>query len=145
METIIKYAEYLVKLEFMKARYEVFVNDSGSRGVDFIIKAKSGKYHEVSLQALNLEKDRSIKIPKSIWNGEMRENRWIALVLFMKEMEPVVYLIPSKVWENPNQIFIDNDQGERFSHLSNWEIHVFTKAIQELSQYAFVEKVKELV
>ncbi len=51
-----KYVKHLVKLEFMKAQYEVFVNDSGSshsqsfgecdRGVDFIVKTKSGKYHE---------------------------------------------------------------------------------------------------
>ncbi len=61
---------------------------------------------------LNLEKDRSIKIPKSIWNGDLHENRWITMVLFMKEMGPVVYLISSKVWETPNLIFIDNDQGE---------------------------------
>ena len=45
MEKIIKYVEYLVKLEFMKARHEVFVNDSGSKGVDFIIRAKSGKQY----------------------------------------------------------------------------------------------------
>ena len=42
MNKITKYGEYLVKLEFMKARYEVFVNGSGGGGVDFIVKAKSG-------------------------------------------------------------------------------------------------------
>jgi len=49
----------------------------------------------------------------------------------------VLYLIPSKQLAEPDDyIFINNDQGERFSHLSNWEIKVFTKAIPELSKFA---------
>jgi len=72
----------------------------------------------------------------------------------MKDIEPVLYLIthyfslffigirecfafPSTQLAKPdNYIFIDNDQGERFKHLSNWEIKVFTKAIPELSKFA---------
>lgn len=84
MDKIYKYAEYLVKLEFMKARYLVFVNDSGSRGVDFIIKTKSGKYREVSLQALNLEKDHSIKIPKSIAIQELSQYAFVNMVKDIK-------------------------------------------------------------
>lgn len=69
----------------------------------------------------------------------------MALVLFMKEMEPVLYLIPSKQLAKPdNYIFINNDQGERFSHLSNWEIKVFTKAIPELSKFALDNIVGQL-
>jgi len=139
------YASHVVKLELMKARLEVFTNDSGGVGVDFIVKAKSGHHHEISLQTLNLEKDRSVKISKKSLNHDLRDNLWIALVLFMKEMEPSVYLIPSKVLETPDDyIFIDNDQGKLHSHLSNWEIKVFTKAIKELSQYAFGTMVKKL-
>lgn len=139
-----KYAEHLVKLEFMKFRYEIFQNESGSPGIDFIIKTKSGNYHEIFLQPLNLDEDRSVKIPKSELGFELKDNLWIALVLFMKEMEPAVYLIPSKVFENPTEIFHNNEQGERFRHLSNWEIKVFTKAIPELSKYAFSMMVTKL-
>lgn len=120
----------------MKARLEVFQNESGREGIDFIVKTNSGKYHEIYLQPLNLEKDRSVKISKSVL-GEPKDNLWVALVLFMKEMEPVLYLIPSNQLAEPDDfIFINNDQGERFSHLSNWEIKVFTKAIPELSKFA---------
>jgi len=73
------------------------------------------------LQTVNLEKDRSVKISKSVL-GEPKDNLWVALVLFMKEMEPVLYLIPSNQLAKPDDyIFIDNEQGEHFSHLSNWE------------------------
>jgi hypothetical protein len=71
--------------------------------------------------------------------GKPNENLWIALVLLLMDMEPVLYLIthffmeflavfvnakafPSKVFSEPDDyIFIDNEQGERFKHLSNWE------------------------
>jgi len=133
---LLKYAQHFTKLELMKARLEVFQNESGREGVVFIIKTNAGNYHEVYLQPINLEKERSVKISKSAL-GEPKDNLWVALVLFMKEMEPVLYLIPSKQLAEPDDyIFINNDQGERFSHLSNWEIKVFTKAIPELSKFA---------
>ena len=55
MEKLTKYAQHFVKLELMKARLEVFSNESGSRGVAFIVKTASGKYHELFLQTINLK------------------------------------------------------------------------------------------
>ena len=102
---------------------------------DFVIKGKSGAYHELYLQPINLETERSVKILKQDL-GELKDNLWIALVVLMKDMEPVLYIIPSKQLAEPDDyIFIDNDQGERHKHLSNWEIKVFTKGIAELSKY----------
>ena len=132
-----KYAQHFAKLELMKAsfdfaqdrRLEVFQNESGREGVDFIVQTSAGRYHELYLQVINLEKDRSVKIPKQDL-GDIKDNLWIALVLFMKEIacpefisgDPVLYLIPSKTLAEPDDyIFIDNNQGERFEHLSNWE------------------------
>ncbi len=63
-----------------------------------------------------------MKIPKSEWDYELVDNRWIALVMLLKEMEPKVYLILSNVFKEPDEyIFFDNDQGERMKHLSNCE------------------------
>ena len=128
----------------MRARLDVFQNESGRERVDFIIKTKAGNYHELYLQPINLETERSVKITKSVL-GEPKDNLWVALVLFMKDIEPVLYLIPSKQLVKPDDyIFIDNDQDEQFKHLSNWEIKVFTKAIPELSKYALDNIVNQL-
>ena len=143
MNKIYKYAQHYTKLELMKARLDVFQNESGREGVDFIVKTKSGNYHELFLQPINLETERSVKISESVL-GEPKDNLWVALVLFMKEMEPVLYLIPSNQLAKPDDyIFIDNNQGERFSHLANWEIKVFTKAIPELSKFALMNIINE--
>jgi hypothetical protein len=144
MQKLYKYAQHFTKLELIRARLDVFQNESGREGVDFIIKSKSGNYHELYLQPINLETERSVKITKTVI-GEPKDNLWVALVLFIKDIEPVLYLIPSNQLAKPDDyIFINNDQGERFSHLSNWEIKVFTKAIPELSKFALNNIVGQL-
>lgn len=147
MKKLTNYANHFLKLEIMKHRLEVFQNESGSRGVDYIIKTKTNKYHDVSLKVLNLETtERSVKIPKSAWDYELPSNMWVALVVFMKDMEPKAYLIPSNVFNGPDEyIFFDNDQGERMKHLSNWEIKVFTNGIEELSEFALANSIGKLV
>lgn len=144
MHKLYKYAQHFTKLELMRARLDVFQNESGREGVDFMVKTKSGNYHELYLQPINLEKDRSVKITKSVL-GEPKNNLWIALVLFMKDMEPVLYLIPSKQLAEPDDyIFINNELSDRLSHLSNWEIKVFTKGIPELSKFALDNMIGQL-
>ncbi len=71
MDKIYKYAQHFVKLELMKARLDVFQNESANKGIEFIVKTKSGNYHEIYLQPINLEYYRGIKIPK-IDLGELK-------------------------------------------------------------------------
>lgn len=144
MNKLLKDARHSVKTALIKAHLNAFQTENGSGGVEFILKTKEGNYHELYLQAIDLDKDRSVKIPKNEL-GTLKENLWIALVLFMKDMEPVIYLIPSKTFETTdNYIFFENNQPERFSHLSNWEIRVFTKAIPELSRFTFNNMIGQL-
>ena len=135
MNKLYKYAQHFTKLELLRAKLDVFQNESGREGVDFIITTKSGNYHELFLQTLELDKQRSIKIPK-LQLGELIDNLWIALVLFMEEEELGLFLIPSKTFTTPDDyIFKDNPQSEMFAHLSNWEIKVFTNGMDELNNY----------
>ena len=145
MSDLKKQVKQFVEQELTKASFEVSSGESESRGVDFSVKTPSGKYHELFLLPINLDFARSVKIAKSDL-GELRDNLWIALVFVMKEMESVLLIIPSKVLENPDgYIFFDNEQGERFSHLSNWEIKIFKKSIEELSKYSLMNMVPKLV
>ena len=118
MEEYRKQAVELLKSEMVNEGLEINERENGREGVDFLVKSSNTKHSEVFLQPMDLIAQQSSKVPKEKL-GEPKENLWIALVLFMKEVEPAVYLIPSKVFETPDQIFIDNDQGERDKHLSN--------------------------
>lgn len=134
---------YLIQL-FTNSDFVVFENE-GSR---FLINSQSGKEYQIDVRVLDLtvpQRDKKIKIPKSDWNYELPDNLHVALVVMLEGIEPAIYLIPTKVFTEPdNYIFFDNEQPERFKHFSNWVIKVFGKGIEKLSEYAFDRVVGEL-
>lgn len=141
-EKIRQFGKHYAKLELMRHRLDFFSNESAAKGIDFVVKTDSGRYHDISVQVVNLERDKGVKIEKILYGRQLRDNLWFALVLLMKDVEPALYMIPSNVFEKSDDyIFIDNEQGERFSQFSNWEIKVFTKSIPKLQQYALKEMV----
>jgi len=124
---------------------KILPNKNGREAL-FLVKTSTGKTHDIYFQTISLNRVRNVKIPK-LELGEPRDNLWVALVLQLKEMEQHIYLIPSKALATPdNFIFIDNDMGQkRFGHLSNWEIKVFARGMEKLSQYAFEYQLKHFV
>ncbi len=109
--------ELLSKLK--QQNCEVITQVDEPNGKRVVIKTSSGQQHNIIIRFLNLDKARSIKIPRSDFQYELCENLWVLLVLYMKYMEPFSYLIPSKAFETPNDIFVDNEQPAMFQHLSN--------------------------
>ncbi|MBL4585920.1 MAG: hypothetical protein JKX84_02515 [Flavobacteriales bacterium] len=142
VDNLIKHAQHFLKYELLKRGLSAKEDGVG----DFRFKSETGQTHATTVKVLNLETaERSVKIPKSIWNYDLPKNTWVALVLFVRENEPWAYLIPAKVFEKPNRVFIGNDQGERMKHFSTWEIKVFGDGMKELSEFALANSVKELV
>lgn len=113
------------------------------QGEYLVLKSAAGHQHDILIQLLNLDEARSIKIPQSVFVYEPRDDRWILLVLYMTGMEQLLYLIPTTVFQTPDNMFVNNEQKSMFRHLSNWEIKVFRNAIPELSRFA-LEAVTEL-
>jgi len=130
-----KISQNFVKLELLKARLEVYQNESGREGVDFIIKTSIDNLHKMYLQPINLDTERNVKIPKPEL-GEPKDNLWVALVLIIDNKAINFYLIPSKIVTTPDDfVFIENEVSS-FPHLSNWEIKVFKNAMQKLSEFS---------
>ena len=73
MNKLYKYAQHFTKLELLRAKLDVFQNESGREGVDFTIKTKAGNYHELYLQPINLETERSVKISKEVLGEPIRQ------------------------------------------------------------------------
>lgn len=117
-------------------------------GSYFSITSQSGRIYQIDERILDLtvpHRDKKVKIPKSDWNYELPENLYVGLVLLLEDLEPIIHLIPTSVFKEPdNYIFFENAQSKRFEHLSNWEIKVFGKGIEKLSKYAFDRVVGEL-
>ena len=143
MNKLDKYAQHFVKQEFIKFNLKFSQNKGGREGIDFIIKTKTRNLHQIYLQPINLNKERSVKISKQDL-GEPKENLWVSLV-FILDNEPInLYLIPSKTLATPdNFVFIENEVSS-FPHLSNWEIKVFKNGMQKLSEFSLENMLDKL-
>jgi hypothetical protein len=73
-EKIKQFGKHYAKLDLMRHRLDFFTNESAAKGIDFVVKTASGKYHDISVQAINLERDRGIKIEKILYKRELRDN-----------------------------------------------------------------------
>ncbi|MBC9798083.1 hypothetical protein [Sinomicrobium weinanense] len=123
------------------ANFEVEPNRSGSEGTDYILKTKKGNIHNLYLCSINLDIERDIKIPKHKL-GDLKDDLSVALVVILQETPTILYLIPSTIFETPdNRIFFENEIPA-MPNLSNWQIKVFTNAIKELSQYE-IQNIKD--
>ncbi|MCT3801862.1 hypothetical protein HZQ61_09255 [Elizabethkingia anophelis] len=105
--------------------------------------ASNDDTYEVILCFLNLDKARSISINQRDFDYTPRVDLLVLLTIYMHDMNPVMYLIPSMVFATPNAIFQNHEQPDNLRHFSTWQIKVFTKAIEELSHYA-LDAVNEL-
>ncbi|GMN05160.1 hypothetical protein MTsPCn5_05480 [Croceitalea sp. MTPC5] len=134
MEEFRKKAESALRAELTKEGLEIYEKENDKEGVDFIVKSKNGKQSEVFLQPMDLIAQQSSKVPKEKL-GEPRENLWVALIGFIPDKEPLIFLIPSETLAKPyNFVFFENNVGMH-TYLSNWEIKVFTKGMEKLGEY----------
>ena len=140
---MVEYLDFINK-KIIQSNFQILEKE----GSLYSIKSKSGKKYLIDIRILDLTKpqrDKKIKIPKSDWNYKLPGNLYVALIIVLEGIEPTLFLISSKVFLEPdNYIFFDNSQAERFKHLSNWEIKVFGKGMEKLSEYAFDRVVGEL-
>ncbi|TGV00575.1 hypothetical protein [Flavivirga rizhaonensis] len=131
-------------LDFLKSELKTFdlkltTKIDGREGLDFLIGD-----NQLYLQSIDLDTtQRSIKIAKQDL-GELRDNLFVALVLIIDKTPRVLYLIPSKqLLESDNDAFVNNEVSLMPS-LSNWEIKIFSRGIEELEMYAISNQVEKL-
>lgn len=132
-------------LPFLKSEFKNYnlelttAKTDGREGVDFLIGDK-----QIYLQPLDLDAVRqSIKIPKQDL-GELNDSLFIALVLTLEKQPRVVYLIPTKELQDSNNSFFVNNEVSLMPSLSNWEIKITSKSIEELEKYALDNMVDKL-
>ena len=129
-----KQAEELLRSEMAKANLEIIPKESGREGVDFLVKSTNGKQSELYLQPADLIALQSVKIPKEQL-GEPQGDLWVALIGFIPNSEPLIFLIPSQILAKPDKfVFFEHDVSP-YTYLSNWEIKIFTNGMKVLGKY----------
>lgn len=127
-----RYAEYLVKMEFVLANCDVYGAEVDDRGIDFIVRTESQKSYDI--QVKSARKLNYIFFPKETF--QLRENLLAAVVLFDDEMLPVPYLIPALRRSKPDKMFVSRDYLEMKSK-PEWGLSLTKARLASLAEFTF--------
>lgn len=130
-----KYAEYFAKMEFTSYGFEVFTSEVDDRGIDFIVKDRTGQFCEIQVKALRGYG--YVFAQKSQFNIN-NDNLYMTLLVFREGQMPDLFLIPSNVWRLPNNVFVDRnyDKPDLKSN-PEYGINISKKNYDFLYQYEF--------
>ena len=91
---------------------------------------------EVLCRQICIDKTTYSFIPHNHLDRGLRSDLLIGLVLFVDEQKPVKYLLPSTVWQAPNQLFTNS----AVKH-AEYGISVNKKTFADLAEYAFEKQI----
>ena len=102
-----KYAEYLVKIAFLGAAFEVFTPEVDERGVDFLARRPGEQPYDVQVKSVRglgyiyLRKRHFAPKPQLV----------VAVAVFDESSVPFLFLIPSREWSRKNRppFLVDRD------------------------------------
>ncbi len=133
------YAEYFVKMELTMYGFQVYETEVDDRGIDFIARFENGPFIEIqvkstrSLNYIFAQKEKFI----------LRENLYMAVVLFNEGNLPELFLISSLAWQNPNQLLVSRDYEGKKSK-PEWGLNLSQKNLHALEKFRFDEVVNIL-
>src|SRR5665213_25810 len=96
-----KYAEYLVKMEFLLCGCDVYTSEVDDHGIDFVARTREGNHYDV--QVKSLLRSKYVFLPKDRFR--IHPSNLLALVLFVDGEPAKVFLVHSCVEDGPNPIF----------------------------------------
>ncbi|MFJ7738898.1 DUF4365 domain-containing protein [Lysinibacillus sp. NPDC097287] len=105
-----RYAENLIKAEFIRLGLEVYSSEVDDRGIDFVVG------HDNNYYAIQVKSSRNfnyIYFRKDKF--QPRDNLLAAIVLFNSSEVPSFYLIPSTRWDSADDFFVSRDYTNKKS------------------------------
>lgn len=134
-----RYAEYFTKMEFTMYGFDVYTSEVDDRGIDFVIRKNVHLYYDVqvkSIRGLNY-----VFFPKHTFS--LYEGLLAAVVIFVQEEPPQLYLIPSTAWSQPNALLVSHDYEGKKSK-PEWGLNLSQKNMPLLAEYTFDQTVQRL-
>lgn len=134
-----RYAEYFVKMEFTLFGFQVYTPEVDDRGIDFVVRYEFGSFFEIQVKSsrgLNY-----IFFPKDKF--VLRSSLLAAVVLLVEDRPPLLFLIPSLTWEQPNLLMVSRDYEGKQSK-PEWGLNLSTKNLVLLKPFAFEKIVTKI-
>lgn len=135
-----RYAEYFVKMEFTMYGFDVYTSEVDDKGIDFVVRRDRHRYYDVqvkSVRSLNY-----VFMPKDRF--QLRDNMFLALVLFQEGLPPRHFLIPALAWLVPNALFVGRDYEGRRS-APEWGLNLSVKSMSLLEPYEFEHAIERFM
>lgn len=133
-----RYAEYLVKMEFTRFGNAVYSSEIDDRGIDFVV-CIGNRYYEVQVKSsrnfnyIYFSKNKFVP----------RDNLLAAVVLFLGEEKPAIFLIPSTRWNRPDKFFASKDYLNKKTR-PEWGLNLSKRNLSFLRPYSFDSTVENL-
>ena len=144
-----KYAEYFTKMEFTKQKqFIVFTAEVDDRGIDFVIRYEDPetdevKYLDIQVKSYREGKSNYVFIPKSKFY--QINTFFVALVRFVEDQLPGLYLIPANAWLTPNELFRDrNYEKEGQTSKPEYGLNISKRNDHLLNDYQFDLMIKRI-
>ena len=112
---------------------DIYTSEVDDKGIDFVAKNTVGKYWDV--QVKSKYKTMYCYFAKSVFDIQ-RDNLLAALVHFVDNEAPTLYLIPAVTWKTPNDLFVSRDYPGKKS-TPEWGLQLSKKNMPLLAPYAF--------
>ena len=131
-------AETIIKTAFiMSEDHQVITSYVEHKGANLrVANQKRVEEFEVLCRQICIDKTTYSFIPHNHLDRGLRSDLLIGLVLFVDEQKPVKYLLPSTVWQAPNQLFTNS----AVKH-AEYGISVNKKTFADLAEYAFEKQI----
>ena len=127
-----KLAEYFIKMEFTLYGFDVYTSEVDDRGIDFVVRTDNGKYYDIQVKSIRGKK--YIFFPKSKFNPSC--NLYAAVVVFLENEPPHLFLIPSMSWASPNSLLVVYDYVGKKSK-PEWGLNISEKNWDLLKEFSF--------
>ncbi len=134
-----RYAEHLVKMEFVRAGADVFTVEVDDKGIDFVVRRDAKTYFDIQVKSIRnqgyvfMQKDRF----------DRRENMWLALVVFRDGQQARLFLVPSMAWPG-EPLLVGRDYPDLKSE-PEWGINISSKNWPLLEKFEFRSRVGNMV
>jgi hypothetical protein len=129
-----KYAEYLVKMEFVLLGCDVFTSEVDDHGIDFVVRTREGNHYDVQVKSFRSQVGKGtpyVFLQKSKFKVD--PSLLLALIQFVDGDPPTLFLIRSCVADGPNQVFESRDYGNGKKSEPEWGLTMSKKKLAALA------------
>lgn len=135
-----RYAEYYVKMEMTARKFEIYVPELDDHGVDFLARRRPGPYLEIQVKA--------IRQPGYVFlrkkHFPLGRERFLIIVRLTEDEAPALHLIPSLVWQTPDDLFVSREYGAPRVSDPEWGISLSALRMSRLAPYRLDQQLEFL-